>query len=172
MFFDPVEGRLQIVDQNSTEKKRNTKSQRIAKQHQHTFDYMTLLRGQHQSRTEECAHTGRPTQGKYHAKEHGREETHLMAVYGLAAASEQIPFENTQKIQPKEDYHQSGNYIHHGLIFPQEAADGACQCAHCYKDYGKPTNKSQRPQQGLSCSAFSTARKIGDIDGKHREQAR
>lgn len=128
---------------------------------------MTLLRGQHQSRTEECAHTGRPTQGKYHAKEHGREETHLMAVYGLAAASEQIPFENTQKIQPKEDYHQSGNYIHHGLIFPQEAADGACQCAHCYKDYGKPTNKSQRPQQGLSCSAFSTARKIGDIDGKH-----
>ena len=54
----------------------------------------------------------------------------------------------------------------------QEAADGACQCAHCYKDYGKPTNKSQRPQQGLSCSAFSTARKIGDIDGKHREQAR
>ena len=144
----------------------------IAKQHQHTFDYMTLLRGQHQSRTEECAHTGRPTQGKYHAKEHGREETHLMAVYGLAAASEQIPFENTQKIQPKEDYHQSGNYIHHGLIFPQEAADGACQCAHCYKDYGKPTNKSQRPQQGLSCSAFSTARKIGDIDGKHREQAR
>ena len=133
---------------------------------------VTLLRGQHQSRTEECAHTGRPTQGKYHAKEHGREETHLMAVYGLAAASEQIPFENTQKIQPKEDYHQSGNYIHHGLIFPQEAADGACQCAHCYKDYGKPTNKSQRPQQGLSCSAFSTARKIGDIDGKHREQAR
>ena len=34
------------------------------RQHQHTFDYMTLLRGQHQGRTEECAHTRCPAQGK------------------------------------------------------------------------------------------------------------
>ena len=45
-----------------------------------TFDYMTLLRGQHQSRTEECAHTRCPAQGKYYAKEHSGEEPHLTTV--------------------------------------------------------------------------------------------
>lgn len=58
----------------------DAKSQRIAKQHQHTFDYMTLLGGQHQGRTEECAHTRCPAQGKYYAKEHSGEEPHLTTV--------------------------------------------------------------------------------------------
>ena len=35
----------------------------------------------------------------------------------------------------------------------------------------KPTNKSQRSQQGLFCAAFSTTCKIGDIDGQHGKQA-
>ena len=70
---------------------------------------MILLRGKHQGRTEECAHARCPAQGKYHAKEHSGEEPHLTAVYCFTAASEQIHFENTKKIEAKKNYNQSGN---------------------------------------------------------------
>ena len=172
MFFDPVEGGLQIVDQHSTEKERDAQSQGIGQKHQHPLNYMALLGSQHQSRPQKCTHTRCPTQGKYHTKEHSGEESHLTAVYCFAAASEQIHFEYAQKIESKENHYQSGNHIHCAFVFLQKAANGASQCAHCYKNYGKSTNKSHCTQQGPFCGALPTACKIGDIDGQHRKQAR
>ena len=54
-------------------------------------------------------HPGLGEEGKYHSKEHSGEEPHLTAVYCFTAASEQIYFENTKKIEAKKNYNQSGN---------------------------------------------------------------
>ena len=79
------------------------KSQRIAKQHQHTFDCMILLRGKHQGRTEECAHARCPAQGKYHAKEHSGKNPISRLFTVLLPPLNKFHFENTKKIEAKKE---------------------------------------------------------------------
>ena len=127
--------------------------------------------GLHQCGTEESTYAGGPTYREYDAENQGGKEAHVSFLCS-ATAVEKIQAEYAQEIQTEENNDQTGNDIDSGLMFMEEAADGTCQSTHGNKHQGKTQNKAEGGKQGLSGAPFFSAGEIGDIYGKHREQAR
>ena len=132
---------------------------------------MSLLRGQHQGRAEKCAHAGGPPHREHDSQEQGREKAHAAGGCGSSRSPEQAEPDHTQEIQAKDDHHSAGYQVDCGLMLPQEAADCSGQRAQSHEYQGEPCDKAERPLNRPAQAPFSTARKIGEVDGQHREQA-
>ena len=153
VLLDPIECRLEIIDEYCAQDKRNTQTQRVGQQHQHALHRVSLLGGQHQRGTGESANAGRPSQREDHAKEHGREDIHIFFHDAALAAPEQVNMKYAQKIQTEEDHNQSGNDIHSGLVFTQEASHRSGESAEDDKNDAESYDETQRP-----ISVFRTLR--------------
>ena len=121
---------------------------------------MSLLGGQSQRGAQKRPHTGRPTQGKYHAEQHRWEKAHVLGSHAAAAAPEEVQLENSQEVQAESNDNQTGNHIDRSLVVLKKAPQSACQRAHGHEPQGIA--------HGPAGPSLFTAGKIGNIDRQHR----
>jgi len=168
--LDPVERRLQISDQHGAQDKGNAEAERVGKEHQHTFQNMALLGGEHQRGAEKGADTGGPANGEYNAEQRCGEKAHVVRVNLTAAAAEEIQLEYAKVIQTEENHDQTGDDVHRGLIFAQKAAQSSGEGAHQHENHSKAEDEADGAAERFFRTAFTAAGKVRYIDGEHGQK--
>ena len=172
MPLDKVEGTLQFVDQHRADDEGDTKSQRIAKQHQRSLHGASLLRCKRQSRAEERADAGRPAHRKDTTEQKRGEKSKLTTCHAVFDARKELDLEYAEEIEAEKDHQKSGDDIDHCAMPCEEAAHRAGKRAHQHEHQGKAKHESKRIAQGFGGFAFTATCEIGDVDRKHRQKAR
>ena len=133
---------------------------------------MPLLGGQHQRGSQERTPAGRPSQGENHAEDHCGKEVHVLRINMPASAVKQVQFEHTQKVEAEKDHHRTGNDVHKRLMLLEKATDRSGQRPENHKDDAETRHKAHGTGQRLAHASLSAARKVGNIDGQHRQETR
>lgn len=95
-----------LDNQHGAHKKGNPKAQRIQQQHHNALQHISLAGGKHQSRTQKCADTGRPSYGEDNAEQKGRKKSQIVG-FAEFGALEKVDLKNAEKIQTKENDNQA-----------------------------------------------------------------
>ena len=170
MTLDPVECGFEVVDEQGAEDEGQTQPQRVGKQHQRSFERVSLLRSQEQRRAEKCSYTGRPAHRKYYPECQGGEKAHVPHIHAAAAAFEYIEFEYPQIVQTEENHDQSGDDVDGGLVFAQETSCRTGQSAEGDKYSGEAGHEPQRARQRSFDVSLSAAGEVRYIYRQHRQE--
>ena len=171
MPLDPVKRGLEAVDQHGAEQKRHAQPQRVAQQHGHALPHVPLLGGQHQRRAQKRPHAGRPPHREHHPEHSRGEKVQVAGVHAAPPAAEQLELEHAQKVQAEQDHHQAAHQVDGGLVAVEKAAHRAGQRPHSDKQHGKAQHKAAGAGQRAPGAALAAARKVGQVDGQHGQQA-